>query len=123
MAKYFCTCNKGKNKYGGSKLYPTEVDSEGICVYCGHYAYAQPNDKHLLYPRNPQSPYANEPTKTKSYWSKSVGIDKYYQYFHGSDQPNWGQKKIERKLYKQLSKEDNHEQKSDRLGRISERSR
>ena len=120
MAKYLCTCNKGKNRGWGNKLYPTEVNSKGICIYCGHYAYAQPSDKHLRYPRNPVRPYENEPTKTKSYWSKSVGIDKYYQYFHGVDQPKWGQKKIERKLYKQLSKEDFDEQNSSKLDRTSE---
>tara|TARA_A100001201_G_scaffold143281_1_gene144256 strand:- start:2741 stop:3112 length:372 start_codon:yes stop_codon:yes gene_type:complete len=106
MAKYLCTCNKGKFKGGGTKLYPTEVNSEGICIYCGYYAYAQPDDKHLKYPRNPQRPYDQEPSKTKTYWSRTVGIDKYYQYYHGADQPNWGQKKLGKLTNKELQQRE-----------------
>lgn len=46
--KWFCMCNKGtidvEDKEGRNiyRQYETEVDKEGVCDYCGYYAYYGP---------------------------------------------------------------------------------
>ncbi len=39
---YKCTCNKksGEELAHLNSMYTTTVDGDGVCVYCGHYAFA-----------------------------------------------------------------------------------
>lgn len=76
--RWMCTCNKGKllsSSVSHQKLYPTEVDEEEICIYCGFYAYAEPNEDHELYPlkkiRNGK--WLREISRSRSEWYNKLG--------------------------------------------------
>ena len=76
--KWMCTCNKGKilgSTASHQKLYPTEVDEEEICVYCGFYAYAEPSDKHDLYPlkKLKNGKWLREISRSRSEWYFKFG--------------------------------------------------
>lgn len=47
---YFCTCNKGRKKetQDHTAYYPTKVDGEGICSYCGYFAVLNPDSKNKV---------------------------------------------------------------------------
>ena len=49
MATYECDCKKAKKSFVYGKFNLTEVDKDGICVYCGHYAIAV--SQYHLHPR------------------------------------------------------------------------
>jgi len=77
--KWMCTCNKGKQiciSPKHQKLYPTEVDEEEICIYCGFYAYAEPSENHELYPlkkiRNGK--WLREISRSRSEWYRKFGV-------------------------------------------------
>ena len=76
--RWMCTCNKGKllsSSASHQKLYPTEVDEEEVCIYCGYCAYAEPLEKHNLYPlkkiRNGK--WLREISRSRSEWYKKLG--------------------------------------------------
>ena len=42
MPRYYCTCKKGEklpHDYQHTKYHETEVDKEGLCVYCGYMLF------------------------------------------------------------------------------------
>jgi len=83
MLRYYCTCKKDtvRYEYQHTKMFVTEVDDEGICIYCGHYAFTRANPSHELFPRaNSGKPMDMEINTTIGFWSDH---NLFYQYFHG----------------------------------------
>ena len=87
MAKYYCNCNKGKyvikKMCSSTSMYLTEVDDEGICTYCGHYAFARANESHEIYPRSNKKVTELDPLVHASKWGEAGMLDKYWWYYHG----------------------------------------
>ena len=88
MAKYYCSCRKGtRTKLDGNYHHTTynrtETDAEGICVYCGHYAFARAEDRFELFPRHKGKITDMEVHKNVYNWE-----DKrlYHQYHFGCDE-------------------------------------
>ena len=52
-----------------TKYHETEVDKEGLCVYCGYYAFSRPSVQHELFPR-PDYKKWNTENKSQQNWSK-----------------------------------------------------
>ena len=55
--KYYCSCNKGEKMKGTTrnkhtKMNPTTVTGDSVCVYCEHYAIAS-----LYRPKYDASPF------------------------------------------------------------------
>ena len=83
MPRYYCTCKKGErvpHDYQHTKYHETEVDKEGLCVYCGYYAFSRASVQHELYPRHGSKVTALEVYKNVANWESN---ELYYQYYHG----------------------------------------
>ena len=90
MARYYCTCKKGErlpHDYQHTKYHETEVDKEGVCVYCGYYAFTRAAIQHELFPRHGKKVTALEVYKHVSNWEDN---ELYYQYYHGCSPLNQG---------------------------------
>jgi hypothetical protein len=90
MARYYCTCKKGErlpHDYQHTKYHETEVDKEGICVYCGYYAFTRASIQHELFPRHGKKVTALEVYKHVANWEDN---ELYYQYYHGCSPLNQG---------------------------------
>jgi len=83
MARYYCTCKKGArtpHDYQHTQYHETEVNKEGVCNYCGYYAFARAAIQHELYPRHGSKVTAMEVYKNVAYWKDN---DLYHQYHNG----------------------------------------
>jgi hypothetical protein len=49
MATYECDCKKAKKSFVYGRFNLTEVDKNGVCIHCGHYAIAV--SQYHLHPR------------------------------------------------------------------------
>mgnify|MGYP001285526744 CR=1 FL=1 len=90
MARYYCTCKKGAktpHDYQHTTYNETEVDKEGICIYCGYYAFSRADLKHELFPRHKSKITDMDVYKTITSWKNNTH---YHQYFHGCDKPTSG---------------------------------
>lgn len=83
MLRYYCTCKRGKilaNDYQHTTYNDTDVDKEGICIYCGYYAFTRADLKHELFPRHRGKVTDMDVFKTITAWDDN---ELYNQYFYG----------------------------------------
>ena len=83
MARYFCTCDRGRDRptsYQHTIYNVTEVDEEEICIYCGHYAFTRAAIQHELFPRHKERVTSLEVYKHIGNWEDN---ELFYQYYHG----------------------------------------
>ena len=83
MIRYYCTCKKGERvpyDYQHTNYHGTEVDEEGICIYCGYYAFTRAAEQHELFPRHKTKVTSMEVYKNVTSWENN---DLYHQYFNG----------------------------------------
>ena len=100
MVRYYCTCRLGTYRGHSPTINITEVDAEGICIYCRHYAVANPSEKNILYPRSRKGNQISEISQCPAVWSLSVGLAKFHAWKGESGIPfKNGFKKLERELY------------------------
>ena len=86
----YCTCNKNKtprNAYN-NRLFETEVDKNGYCIYCGYVGIWQ-NFKYERYPRADAIGGYRPVSESLGSWYegkvKSSIFHAYYNYFHVVD--------------------------------------
>ena len=83
MARYYCTCKKGArtpHDYAHTQYHETEVDKEGVCTYCGYYAFTRASIEHELFPRHGRKVTALYVYKNINRWNNP---ELYNQFFKG----------------------------------------
>ena len=125
MNDYYCTCQFNrdvkKQRYTDHKRYHlTEVDSEGICKYCGYYAVARPPEKYCIYPVKFNWGPHREVSDSLQKWTNSLGLEKFSAWKGESGVPyRWGQTKLPHELVEKEREKDEQERntKLKRVGR------